>query len=570
MTSLMRRTRRSLVGLAVLGLAVSACSSGDDGNGSSGGRFGADELAGGEASSYEPTGELIADTGFRPEADGFAFANYGASEYENMTELELRELFGDDVCVDPSDDPCQLTPAAQAWLEQTNGSMDGGHCYGFSVTALQLYTGDQDVEALGGSAAVELPIDGNPGLQREIAQGFSYQYLDSVTSSKFEGPPSAIIAALTESLAPDLVETYTIGIFRADGGGGHAVTPYAVEDNGDGQFHVLVYDNNFPGITRAIEIDTNAETWRYVAAVNPDEPEAVYEGQGDTNPIKLFPTTPGQGEQSCPFCLDEAAAATGAAGFGAAPAAPAGPAGVEEPVHIVYLDGDPRDHGHLTLTTPDGLRTGYVDGALVNEIPGAEVVRPFTDNYSDNPEPVYVLPVDVPFDITIDGTGMEEPDVTSVGLIGPGYELAIEEFELVPGDAHALALDPVAGELLFTSNAEITPAVGIGYETADAAYAFVVQTAGLATGDVLRVLLPADGLPLILDTTYTSTPGLYALFMGRYDAESELEFENEGVELAPGETAALDYAGWVAEGTPITFTVTRADGAQEVEELADE
>ena len=69
---------------------------------------------------------------------------------------------------------------------------------------------------------------------------------------------------------------YTIKIFNADGG--HAITPYAVEDKGDGKFAVLVYDNNYPGITRAVEFDTNANTWSYNAATRPDLPEALYSG----------------------------------------------------------------------------------------------------------------------------------------------------------------------------------------------------------------------------------------------------------------------------------------------------
>ena len=558
------RARLLLVLFALFSLLAAACSGGDDdaADDPSGGGFGS-EIEGGDAPSYEPTGELIADTGFRPEVDGFGFQNYGASEHDNMTEAEVRELFGDEVCVDAADDPCQLTPPAQAWLEQTNGSMDGGHCYGFSVSSLQMFTGTEDVTAFGGEATSELPLDGNAELQRQIAQTFSYQFLDSVTSSMIEGPPSAIVEQLVTALTPEPTDTYTIGIFRADGGGGHAVTPYAVEDNGGGIFHILVYDNNFPGITRAIDIDTNAETWQYVAATNPDEPEALYDGQGTTNTIKLFPTSPGEVEQPCPFCRGEGEVTAQAIGSAAQEEA-------AEDVHLVYLDGDPVHHGHLSLTTPEGLTTGYRDGVLVNEIPGAEVIHPFTQQYADNPEPLYLIPIDVVFDIAIDGTGLTEPDTTSVGLIGPGYELAIEEFELAPGDVHALNLDPLTGELVFATNAEISPIIGLGYEGIDASYGFAVQTAGLNVGDVIRVVLPIDGAPLVLDTSFTTAAGTYGLALSRYDADSELEFENEGIELAPGESAQLDYAGWVEEGTPITFTVTRADGTQEVEELADE
>ncbi|MCZ7671246.1 MAG: hypothetical protein M5U34_30985 [Chloroflexi bacterium] len=47
--------------------------------------------------------------------------------------------------------------------------------------------------------------------------------------------------------------------------GGHAITPYAVEDQGDGIFHVYVYDNNYPNLPRIMEINRDAETWSYEA-----------------------------------------------------------------------------------------------------------------------------------------------------------------------------------------------------------------------------------------------------------------------------------------------------------------
>jgi hypothetical protein len=97
----------------------------------------------------EPTsesGETAADLGFRPETDGFHFPNYGENytifkktggdieqvpmSPTNLTAVEMRRMFGDQVC---ANDACDLTPQVEKWMEEKNQSMRGGHCEGFAV-----------------------------------------------------------------------------------------------------------------------------------------------------------------------------------------------------------------------------------------------------------------------------------------------------------------------------------------------------------------------------------------------------------------------------------------------------
>ena len=63
-------------------------------------------------------------------------------------------------------------------------------------------------------------------------------------------------------------ETYTIGVYKPDGSDGHAVTPFALEDQPDGRTAILVYDNNYPKEVRRVMVDSQANTWSYEAAVN--------------------------------------------------------------------------------------------------------------------------------------------------------------------------------------------------------------------------------------------------------------------------------------------------------------
>ena len=50
-------------------------------------------------------------------------------------------------------------------------------------------------------------------------------------------------------------ETYTIGIYN---------------DKGDGLYAILVYDNNYPGETRELFIDSRDGSWTYETSINPE------------------------------------------------------------------------------------------------------------------------------------------------------------------------------------------------------------------------------------------------------------------------------------------------------------
>ena len=150
--------------------------------------------------------------------------------------------------------------------------MAGGHCYGFSVAAQLFWTGTAKPSDFGGSTTPTLSIPGNAPLQQELAYAWAFQDLSSVNNAVIKGTPVDIINKLKAVLQPNPTETYTVAIFKSDGTGGHAVTPYAIEDAGGGIDNILIYDNKYPGITRKITVDTNANTWEYNAAVNPSSP----------------------------------------------------------------------------------------------------------------------------------------------------------------------------------------------------------------------------------------------------------------------------------------------------------
>ena len=106
------------------------------------------------SSSPPPPIGIVADSGFRPGPDGFTFQNYGdvlsgGAAPTNLTPADVQTLFGNDVCADAAIGRCDLIPEAQAWMDETNQQMAGGHCFGFSVAADLVWQNKVDTTAFG-------------------------------------------------------------------------------------------------------------------------------------------------------------------------------------------------------------------------------------------------------------------------------------------------------------------------------------------------------------------------------------------------------------------------------------
>src|SRR5690242_13981562 len=76
----------------------------------------------------------VADSGFRPQADGFRFQNYGevlasGAQPTDLTPADVRQVFGDAVCADAATGRCDLIPEAEMWMHSMNQQMADGHCF---------------------------------------------------------------------------------------------------------------------------------------------------------------------------------------------------------------------------------------------------------------------------------------------------------------------------------------------------------------------------------------------------------------------------------------------------------
>jgi hypothetical protein len=498
----------------------------------------------GASGPTEAPGPAAVTSGFDPAVDAFSFANYGDDlDATDLTPAEMQRMFGDGVCANLVGG-CTLSPPARHWMENVNSYMAAGRCEGMAVLSSLFYFGYLEPGAFGADAASELDIVGNEALQREIAYWWATQMTDPATSQLVNGSPSEVLDALIETFSEGegAEESWTIGIFKRDGTGGHAVTPYAVEDVGDGTYHVFVYDNNYASEGRILTIDRDADTWQYKASTNPSVEADLYEGDATTDTLSIHPTSLRLVQQSAAF---EGAGEI----MGFASAVGGGAGGVE-----VWLEGD----ANLLITALDGRRVGWLaDGSFVNEIDGATAtnLRFAVDVWDIDQEPIYVLPSDIgDFAITIDGSQLDEQTTSSVTVIGSDFYMVVEDVVLDPGQSDLINFSVVDGDyfaLNYESDYSDSPDIWFGVSTDEADYEFIVRGSDIEPGGSFNVILDFPNGDFIINTSDQTEFGLYELWIARVDDQGEYVFVNDETELLPDDTMYVNFFEWEGDDSPM-------------------
>lgn len=492
------------------------------------------------------TGEYVVDSGFRPEPDGFSFANYANDGVTNLAAADLHHLFGDAICDTGEGPSCTLSSPAVTWMQQINAAMAGGHCEGLAVLSQLYHVGERDPSEHGAPRTYDLRLDDNAALQREIARWWATQATTPASTSRNDRlSPSGVVDELRRALAgePGLDTSYTLAIFQPGLSGGHAITPYALEERGDGVVWIMVYDNNHPGVPRAVEVDTVADTWTYESSINPDQPESVYRGDASTNTLWLTPLTDRVQTQDCPFCAGELA-------------------GDLDPTNQLLLTGPGSRTAELDfyVTDPTGRTFGRRDGGTVQEIPEGRFQPLLAAEPDDAPAPLLEVPAAFDLIVTLrapDGVAAQDMDL---GMVGAGYDVLVDDIDLAPGETAQLFLSQDATLVGWTTERSGTPTLdvttgdeasadggangGADYDVQVAAEMDEPGTLELTSPDDADVLVGVDGAAVVQ---------LSALRRGRDGAERTVSGE---VELQAGEQVVLVLEGW-AHDEPLGLVVLR-------------
>ncbi|MBI4658167.1 MAG: hypothetical protein HY735_04825 [Verrucomicrobia bacterium] len=488
-----------------------------------------------------PVTGLLADSGFRPSVNGFQFENYGTIPGGvNLTGDELQRMFGDRVFATDTATEKVLTPAAQKWMEVTSNEMNGGHCEGMVVLSRLIHSKQLDAAKFGAPSINALNLDGNTLLQREIAYWWATQSVDPTRSSEVSGTPTEVLDRLIEALKPGAKESYTVGV-SMEGKGGHAVTPYAVEDKGGGGVEVLVYDNNHPSKERRLIVDRNKNTWQFSLSTNPAEPESLWAGDANTRSLSLVPSSPRLQMQIAPF-LEDASPSVGLMGLNQS----------AQRFNEIWVEGN---GVKILITDPQGKRYGYEGGKFYREIAGVNHRTPRGANelWKDSPSPTYFVPVGLAFTLTLDGSVVDRMTDTSVTMIGPGYELSVDDIHLDPNQKDTMVFSPDGKSLSYKTSSNESPEISLGFETTGADYDFTVKGVDVEAGATLHIKLDKAKGTLAISTTGNKQDGTYALSMGRLEKDSAQYFDHDEIELLPNDIATLDYGKWQGDRTSITL-----------------
>lgn len=510
--------------------------------------------------------QTVADNGFRAAANGFGFPNYGTTLIgidqsgayfdtgqvaANLGTEQMQALFGRAVCTTTSG-PCTLTPPAAQWMESANEGMAGGHCYGFAVSVSRGYEGNWAPATFGGATVPGLQIDGNVPLQSLIGYGMAQQWVTDIVLQR----PSAALATLRDEYLAQGKQALLV-ILKADMTGGHAITPYAIDDLGGGIFEMKVYDNNFPGQERSVRVDTNADTWSYQASQNPSNPAELYTGDATTRNIGVVDPDSGAGTSAFPpkGGGEQADARVGAARG--------------ETMRLMWSgDATEARHGGLLVQDERGRRTGCSDGpagqVCRNEIPGAQLdhqvlgaLRP----WRESPQPRYTLPASSRYRVTLSGVGLRRSARESVAMVGDDSFVEVEGVDLGRRQRDRIEVEPYARGISFRAHRRADRVqLDLGTSGARNHHAFDLSVDAVPAGSTVAARIDRSAGDLRVDAT-RSRAATYRLRIERTTGNRRRAMTTARFRIPAGATLRIDYAGWRV-GRPLTGVLDRTPDAR--------
>jgi hypothetical protein len=356
---------------------------------------------------------------------------------------------------------------------------------------------------------------------------------------------------------PGSGEWWVMGIYLPDGSGGHAITPYAVEDPGNGTARILVYDNNWPKDSRFIEVDTINNSWRYLASASPDEPNSLYSGNASTKNLEIVSLSSRLGLQECDFC-EEKSTADGSAGQGAGQ----GTKSIQ-----IWQSGKAR----TLITDKDDQRVGTLEsGQLVNEIPGAEIrnLKFGLPGMSSSHPPVILLPLAlindshlaIDINSTSNGSQKNQADTT---IIAPGFALSSSVPNLGQGQNQSMDLFSQGDSynVSLSSSSKLSPTISI-----DTNYQRITLQ-GLMIDPSGRINISMDPAlgAFCMSTLGNLKPGTLQLLMTSLDPASGASstFKSLDLMLRPDDAVSMDLAGDFGQAGSPSLAVSRKNGGKQ-------
>ena len=467
-----------------------------------------------------------ADIGFRAVPDGYGFVNWGSINLSDFTFTDLIRMFGTDaVCWKVIDSICILKPKAELFVYQVNIPM-AGHCLGMAVSSLRFYNDIdlplslEEVFFLGKDSAV-LTNWQSETISTTIRRNISYfhvmQQADpfaSYSDESMKNLPSQILYMVSSAMS-GTEENYPILFFyRTDMKGGHAVTPYAVEDKGNGIYWIRIYDNNFPGYhDKKIIVDINNETWYYTERYKGDR----FSHNLGTAPISIFAQRP-----VCPWCVNTL-----------------------NTIPTIQLTH--QGAGELLIQDSLSRRLGYQDGVFYSEIPGA-YAQPVLGGLDIDTQPIFYLPLTDEYSLTLAGLPTKSVGEASIVAFGPGYGITINGIDVDSMTMDVISISNDGSTINYQPNQDQDISYGLYLDTENASWQLETSQVDVSASHMSVITVDPSQKFLEIDN-FQNTTGEYNLYFKRVSDDDTDYFASNEIEFTALSSHYVHFDGWQTTGT---------------------
>jgi len=494
---------------------------------------------------------------FRPNPNGFKFENWGGNKYSDADDLntgQLVRMFGaSNVCrTGNTAQDCVLNAAARKWRQAELKGVRGGHCYGMAVSSQRFFNGTANPSTFQSGASNAFALDPLTQLRASITEWAVSQSLSPADGSsnqwRWNLTPQETLDLIRAQFKNNPNNPYVLGFFQK-GKGGHAVTPYGIENKGDGIYWLHIYDNNWPDEDRYIIFDTNKNTWLYAfSALNPSEPAGAWSGSARTKSLALRPTSAHiDTGWACPFCQGTTNRQGG------------------QSLEFTLTGED----GALYILDPQERAIGYnfETEQEINELGDEAEISPNIGGQGEELVPTYRLPLidnGTPYLVYVAGRYMTDTVDTDLQVAGPGFTVGMDFIQINEGEDLLMTISANGQQITFNASEEGTWGPDIYFaldpDPNEDSYVFEIDGFVLEAFKTVTATLDLEKGELYFEDN-DGNADTYDLSVTRIDKDgNESSFENDGVELGGEEDAVMNFGAWDGSGG-MTFTI---GGTQQV------
>jgi hypothetical protein len=487
---------------------------------------------------------------FMPDPDGFGFRNYGNDHPEgNLSIADVYGLFGEQVCTSVTNGVCTPTPDAQLWIDTMNGYMVSGHCEGFTVLAYRFFNNELAQATFTPGAATTFALNQGTQLMHEIALNFTYQVFDEVWKAVVDGPPSQVVASLKK-----LNQPVNLGIFSKSGGG-HSVLAYTVQDKGNNIVWIQIYDNNNPGEDAYIEVDTKADTWKYMPPdLAPNGDGADWQGDKNSDSLIYTPFSVYDLPAKCPFCPGGGGRADSGSSVGLAIARQAIATAYYQNVTVNGTGVD------LEITNSLGQRIGRRFGQLINEIADAHMIRLRSGLYSQ--DLYFMVPGGQDYTFTAQTNGTSTIQNVDVRSFGGGTYFSVDGLNISPNQQEQITLSNNGQTISYTPGGEQDPTIKLAFTVGEVTYLVVVGNIDMQSGSQLSVGFDPLTQQLNLSVNGVQDPTI-SLAFARIEGNNIQIFSADDLQISPNGSALADLLNWNGQSNFPLSVDANGDGTYE-------